>query len=325
MNHRKRLETCLSGGKVDRVPVALWRHFPVDDQSPDHLAAAALAFQRQFDFDLLKVTPSSSFCLRDWGVMDQWNGSAEGTRDYTHRAIHDPKDWAQLPLLDPLNGSLANELTALKAIIHETKPYTPVIQTIFSPLSQAKNLVGGDQLLVQIRQNPDAVHAGLRMITQSTLRYLEIAISLGIDGVFYAVQHAQYGLLSHHEFNEFGRTYDLQILDSCQSLWLNMLHLHGESVMFDEMLTYPVQIINWHDRHTPPTLAAARTRFSGVLCGGLRRWETMVLGTPDQVIAEAHEAIQATEGKRFILGTGCVLPIVAPFGNIHAACQSVSR
>jgi hypothetical protein len=30
----------------------------------------------------------------------------------------------------------------------------PFIQTIFSPLSQAKNLVGGDDLLVHLRKNP---------------------------------------------------------------------------------------------------------------------------------------------------------------------------
>jgi uroporphyrinogen decarboxylase len=33
INHRQRLETCLSGEIPDRMPVALWRHFPVDDQS----------------------------------------------------------------------------------------------------------------------------------------------------------------------------------------------------------------------------------------------------------------------------------------------------
>ena len=66
LTHRQRVKACLSGDQLDRVPVALWRHFPVDDQSPDGLAAAIFAFQNTFDFDLVKVTPSSSYCLRDW-------------------------------------------------------------------------------------------------------------------------------------------------------------------------------------------------------------------------------------------------------------------
>ncbi|HBY07699.1 MAG TPA: uroporphyrinogen decarboxylase, partial [Chloroflexi bacterium] len=73
--HRQRLETCLSGQIPDRTPVALWRHFPVDDQTPAGLAAATLNFQHNFDFDLVKVTPSSSFCLRDWGIGDEWRGA----------------------------------------------------------------------------------------------------------------------------------------------------------------------------------------------------------------------------------------------------------
>ncbi|MEN6409259.1 MAG: uroporphyrinogen decarboxylase family protein, partial [Anaerolineaceae bacterium] len=240
MNHRERMETCLSGIKMNRVPVALWRHFPVDDQSSDQFAAAVIAFQHQHDFDLVKVTPSSSFCLRDWGAIDQWNGSAEGTRDYTKRVILHPDDWTKLTVLDPHKGSLASELTALQTIVHEMKPHTPVLQTIFSPMAQAKNLVGGEQLLVQMRQYPDALHAGLKVITQSILGYLEAAMDLGIDGIFYAVQHAQYGLLTPSEFTEFGKAYDMQILEACRPLWLNMLHLHGENVMFDEVQTYPV-------------------------------------------------------------------------------------
>ena len=87
LTHRERLELCLAGEIPDRVPVALWRHFPVDDQIPAGLAAAAINFQRNFDFDLVKYTPASSFCIKDWGSQDQWRGNTEGTRDYTYNVI----------------------------------------------------------------------------------------------------------------------------------------------------------------------------------------------------------------------------------------------
>ena len=74
ISHRQRLENVLSGEPPDRVPVSLWRHFPVDDQTPEGLAAATASFQRRYDFDFIKVTPSSSFCLKDWGVEDEWRG-----------------------------------------------------------------------------------------------------------------------------------------------------------------------------------------------------------------------------------------------------------
>jgi len=45
MNSRERLEKCLKGEPVDRPPVALWRHFPIDDLTPHHLARSILLFK----------------------------------------------------------------------------------------------------------------------------------------------------------------------------------------------------------------------------------------------------------------------------------------
>jgi len=323
ISHRSRLEKCLAGDKPDRPPVALWRHFPVDDQTPDGLAAATLKFQRDYDFDLIKVTPTSSFCLKDWGSQDAWNGADEGTRDYTRRVIHAPEDWENLSPLSPYSGHLGAQLKCLELIVSKLGPETPVIQTIFSPLSQAKNLVGPDKLLIHMRQYPEALHAGLKIIMENVLRFTETALETGIAGVFYAVQHAQYGLLSEAEYLAFGKAYDVPCLQPAQAGWLNMLHLHGQDVMFDQVADLPIHILNWHDRETAPSLAEAKSRFSGVLCGGLRRYESIVLGTPEEVTAEARDAIEATGGTRFILGTGCVTPITAPHVNLLAARRAV--
>lgn len=320
--HRKRLENCLANQAVDRPPAALWRHFPVDDQTPQGLANAIVRFQRTFDFDLVKVTPASSYCLKDWGAQDEWRGNSEGTREYTRRVILDPEDWAQLPLLNPKRGFLGAELETLRLLVKELGPDTPIIHTIFNPLSQAKNLVGGTELLTHLRRYPDALHVGLKIIAESTMRYIQALYETGIDGIFYAVQHAQYALLSEQEYLEFGKAYDLQILEPAGNFWLKMLHLHGKDVMFDLAVDYPVNIINWHDRETYPSLGLGLTRFSGAVCGGVSQ-ATLVYGTPDQVRREALEAIQATGGQRVILGTGCVTPIITPFGNILALRQSV--
>jgi uroporphyrinogen decarboxylase len=323
MDHRLRLETVLAGAKPDRVPVALWRHFPVDDQEPGSLAGATLDFQHSYDFDLVKVTPASSFCIKDWGVQDEWRGATEGTREYTVRAIHKPEDWEKLPALDPHKTRLGWQLECLRLITSQLGERTPVIQTIFSPLAQAKNLVGGTNLLVHIRRYPDALHQGLKTICESTRRFIEAARQTGIAGIFYAVQHAQYHWLSREEYQAFGSYYDRQILETTRDLWLNMLHLHGENVMFDRFLDYPVQILNWHDQDTYPDLAEGQNLFSGVVCGGLKREKTLVLGSPQDVINEARQAIDATGGQRFILGTGCVAPIIAPRANLLAARQAV--
>ena len=205
MTHRKRIEQCLLGIAPDKTPIALWRHFPVDDQTPEGLAGAVVDFQKAFDFDLVKVTPSSSFCLKDWGIEDEWHGNSEGTREYTRRVINSPADWQNLKPLDPYKGALGDQLSCLKMICDELGPDVPVLQTIFSPLAQAKNLVGGQKLLVHLRQNPDEIQEGLKTIAESTRRFIDAACHLGISGFFYAIQHASYRLLSIDEYMKFGR------------------------------------------------------------------------------------------------------------------------
>lgn len=324
ITHRERLEICLSGERPDRVPVALWRHFPVDDQTPDGLASAVLAFQHRFDFDLVKVTPASSFCIKDWGAQDEWRGATEGTRDYTQPVIQHPEDWGRLPILDPTKGHLAAQLECLRLLYAALGPDTPIIQTIFNPLSQAKNLVGKGRLLTHLRRHPSALNIGLQTITDSTIRFIEAARQTGIAGVFFAAQHAQYGLLTPGEYQEFGCAYDLQALEPAMDMWLNMLHLHGVEIMFDSFVDYPVSVINWHDQETIPSLGKGLSQFSGAVCGGLQRYNSLVLGTPGTITAEARAAIEETGGQRFILGTGCVVPITAPYGNLLAVRKSVN-
>jgi uroporphyrinogen decarboxylase len=255
-------------------------------------------------------------------VEDEWQGDSEGTRRYTKRVIHDPQDWEKLRPLPPSAPHLSDQLTCLRQIQRELDPETPVIQTIFSPLSQAKNLAGGQTLLIHIRKYPEAVLKGLEIITKTTQDFIDAARETGIDGIFYAVQHAQAGLLSRAEFQQFEKAHDLTLLESARDLWCNLVHLHGDQVYFDLVSDYPAQILNWHDRDTPPSLRQAQGKYNGVVCGGLSR-ETIVLGTPERVRQEAADAITQTAGKRFMLGTGCVVPIIAPHGNLLAARQSV--
>jgi uroporphyrinogen decarboxylase len=323
MSKRERLEATIRGEAADRTPVALWRHFPGDDQIPEALAASTLAFQRQYDFDFVKVTPASSFCARDWGVEDEWLGNEEGTREYTRHPVQTPEDWRKLEVLDPEQGVLGGQLRCLALIHDELGDEVPFIQTIFNGLSQAKNLVGRDRLVAHLREDPEAVQAGLETITETTVRFIEAARRRGISGIFLAVQHASYALLNEEEYRAFGVAHDRRLLEAADGLWLNLLHLHGTRVMFDLLADYPVQIVNWHDRETPPTLREGQAGVKGAVLGGLRQWETMVKGTPEDVLGEARDALEQTGGRRFILGTGCVTPVTAPWANIRAARGAV--
>lgn len=320
--HKERVQACLNSEIADRPPVALWRHFPVDDQTPESLAAATLNFQKTYDFDLVKVTPASSFCLKDWGVQDTWEGSTEGTRRYTQPVVEQPGDWEKLPVLEPSAPHLSAQLACLRQIRAGLGPEVPMLQTVFSPLAQAKNLSGGERLLAHLRKHPEAVQKGLETIARSTKNFIEALLDTRVDGIFYAIQHAQAGLLTLEEYKTFGIPYDRQILEPAGDLWCNLLHLHGNEIYFEVVSEFSFQIVNWHDRETPPSLAEAQQAFAGTVCGGLGR-DTLVYREQAEIRKEAQDAISQTSGQHLILSTGCVVPVIAAHGNILAARRGV--
>jgi len=320
---RERLEAAIAGDVADRPPVALWRHFPVDDQHPETLAEATLAFQRDFDFDFVKISPASSFALKDWGSEDEWRASPEGSRTYTKFVLQSPDDWQKLKPRDVTQGRLGQQLQCLDRLQQAFGNETPYIQTIFSPLSQAKNLAGREWLLSHIHQNPQAVLAGLEVITQTTIAFLEAACARGIAGIFYAVQHASYQYFDKAGYGMFGEVFDRRVLEAANGLWLNVLHMHGEQLMFDIAATYPVQVVNWHDRQTAPDLPTGKAALSAAVCGGVQRWDPLVLGEPDAVRAQALQALDSVDGRGIVLSTGCVVPVAAPRCNLKAVREAV--
>ncbi len=323
MDKKESLLAAVAGESVDRVPIALWRHWPGDDQRATALARATVEFQRTWDFDFVKCMPASNYCVADWGVKSTWIGNEEGTRAWGPAIVDKPEDWEALPLLDPYQGSLGDACHALDLIGQDLGADTPFIQTIFSPLYQAAKLAG-PRLMLHLRQYPADLKAGLDTITESTVRFIEAARGTRMDGIFLALQHATYDHLSKAEYLEFGRPYDLRLLEAAESLWFNVLHIHGANIMFDVVSDYPVQAINWHDRETWPSLSEALPMFRGAAIGGLHRIETMLRGDPEQVEAEVHAALQQTGGRRLIIGTGCVMQVNTPLGNILAARSAVN-
>ena len=322
MTKRERLAAACAGQSLDRPPVALWRHFPGDDQDADDLAAASIQFQQTLDFDFLKVTPPSTYMVDDYGVETAWRGNEEGTRHYVSFPLTQAEELAALAPLDVMTGSYAMAREALQQICAALDPDVTVLQTIFSPLSQLKKLVG-PRFFPLLRLSPQAVQAALETLTANSIRHIETLAAVGVSGIFYAVQHAAAQQMSRGEYATMGRPYDLRILQKVPTDWFNILHLHGRDVYFDDLADYPVQAINWHDRETWPSLADALTRFPGAVIGGVRQWETLGRGTPTEVETEAHDAIAQTGGRHFILGTGCVTPITTPAANLRALRRSV--
>jgi uroporphyrinogen decarboxylase len=93
--------------------------------------------------------------------------------------------------------------------------------------------------------------------------------------------------------------------------------------MFDQLTDYPIDMINWHDRKTPPTLAEARDRFSGCLAGGLEEREVLWKGSSAEIATQVGDAVSQTGGKRHLVAAGCVMAIDTSDDRLRAARDAV--
>jgi len=324
MEKRERLETTLTGERADRVPVALWRHFPGDDQRAVDLAKAIIAFQNTWDFDFIKIVPSNTYSIVDYGVQEWWQGNLEGKRDIIKPLITRSLDWTELRRLDPTRGSLGQQAETIQYIDNYFSGKVPIILTIPSPLTQALHLAGEETLTRNMRTHTDRLKTGLGTLTDNLLRYIDSLRKLPLAGIALELETANYDFMSPIEYDMLGRPYDLKLLGALPSnWWLNIITITGKAPMLTELADYPVQVISWEDQDGITSLNKGKAIFSGTVCCGVGRWNSIHNGMPGEVRNQVQESIREAYGLRLIISTSSPLIITSPRSNIRMVRQVV--
>ena len=325
LSHRERIEKALALEEADRLPFGFWHHFPNQDRAPRRLAQLSLELQRKLDLDFIKFTPYGLYSAVDWGVtLDIKGGNVPPVQ--ADCPVKRPEDWRGLAQLRGTEGEYLIVLEAQRIALSGMRERIPLVQTVFSPLTTALKLAGPEKLLAHIRDAPTAVHAGLAIIAATTRRFAIEALTRGADGLFFASQTANEGYLTRAEYAEFAKKYDLVVLEAAEGRsWFNILHVHGEKGMFDELLDYPVQVLNYHDREAGPSLAEMRKKTKKCLLGGIGHTTTLVHGTPADVDAQVQDAWRQVSRHGLILGPGCVASLESPEANILQLRKSVEK
>ncbi len=325
MTKRERVVAALKGEGVDRPPVALWRHFPEQDQTAWGLARAVADWQKKWDWDFVKVTPTSGYYFEDWGGTFEYRpqGNMHGTRTVLSRPVKSRPALQSLRPVDVTQGVYGRELQALRELRGLLEDDVPVLQTVFSPFNVASSLMG-KYLATAMTQYPDDLRRAMDVITAVTTDFALASLEAGADSIFFATQMAQPNLVTRDQFQTWGVPYDQQVLDALRGHTdFLLLHIHGDEIYFDlPVQAYPVDAVNWHTRVAGPSLKDALGKFDGALVGGITE-EALVSGLPEDVHAQAADAIEQTGGRRIILGAGCVTPITTPEENIQAVREAV--
>lgn len=324
MTKKERVRAALAGQPVDYPPVSLWGHDFLREWSAEDLAAQTLESYRTHDWDFIKLNPRWTFFAEAWGNTYQRPTEQRFPR-LLDAAVKSTADLAALAPVDPAGGVFAEQLDALKLVVDEAGPEVDVLYTIFSPLSVVGLVCGGvgQPLLTYAAEDPAATHHAIAATTETLTRHARLALEAGAAGIFFApLQWSSRRTCDENFYREFGRPYDLQLLQSVRDAEFNVLHVCGDDNMLELLLDYPVAAINWADRgEGNPSLAEARAKTTRTLMGGIEQAHIHE-AAPHDVTAQARDALAACP-DRFMLTGGCGISPLTPAAVKDAVVAAV--
>lgn len=308
MNKKERIQAAVMGEKPDSLPYSFWSHLPAVDLDPVLLANETYRFYRDYDVDFIKTMNNGMYAIEDYGCkIDYSDIEKGGVAKVVSTPVQSAADWEKLSVCPIDQGSLARELTSLKLLLEKVRTENvPVLFTVFSPLTIADKL-SGNKLFRHIAEGHGAkLHRALGVIAESTANLARQAIRLGADGVFFASQLSTYDAMHPKDYLEYGKPYDLKVLEAADGGWFNTLHVHGNNIMFEVLRDYPVAVFNWHAWETLPALNEARALIGRCLMGGLKRMD-ITNRKRNEVQNQIFQCIQMLGGRNHILTPGCVI------------------
>jgi len=308
VNKLERVRAALACEPLDRPPYGFWTHLPGIDLDPQRLAEETAAFQARYDLDFVKSMPNGFYCVEDWGTEIDYSGIARGGVAKVARAAVAVREGVhRLDRVSMQRGAYARELNHLEQLIRLVGPGVPVLATVFSPLTSAGKL-SGEIHRRHLEEAPAAVVAGLEVITEVTCDFVRAAIARGCAGMFFALQDAT-AAFSEAAYERYGEPYDRRVLQAAKDAgaWFDVLHMHGDDILFDLLRHYDIAALNWHIGETPPSVAAYRsTGGARPIVGGLQRGH---LTNRDHAAIEAdiQGALTESNGRGILLAPACVI------------------
>jgi uroporphyrinogen decarboxylase len=321
MDKRERVMAALAGQPLDRVPASFWGHDFLREWTAQGLAEAMLESFRRYDWDYLKVNPRATYYAEAWGCRYKPSGDATRGPETVDFVLKSAADLEKIKPVDIGQGPFAEQLEALRLIGRDLGGEAPFIQTVFSPLAVVGRMANGDLEAIRrcMAEAPQALHGALAAVADTLAAYSRACLDAGASGIFFAtVEWGTHDNATAEQYQEFGRPYDLRVLEAVQGAEMNVLHVCRPRNMFDLLADYPVHAINWAAGEPGnPGLKEGLARSGRAVMGGVAV-ATVAQGARDEVAAEVRRALAETGGHRFLLAPGCSIPPQTPEANLLA-------
>jgi uroporphyrinogen decarboxylase len=187
------------------------------------------------------------------------------------------------------------------------------------PLCTAAFFRGLNDFLMDLAENPGAVHKLLELTTRLTVDWLRAqaqAIGETVEGIL--VLDDIVGLLSRKHYLEFAHPYLQRVFDAFPREWVKVYHNDANiKPMLEDLVGTGFEVLNW-GKSLDVTEVRRRIGSRFCLMGNVNPLEIGTRGTPEEVKAATLEVLDKSGGQGLILSVGGGVSPGMPGANIRA-------
>ncbi len=322
------LKETFLGNLDEQIPLALWKHHPEVDRSPEGLAKEEVDFHKKFDSDLMKISFYGHYPCTDFGCEAEYDGANSGSTTLTKTAISQASDWEVLEKPDVMAGDFGKQIHAVELIHNYAQDRVPTMATIFDGAMVADKICD-KQLNKYMDEEPEMIESALDMITDVMIDFARATLEYGADGLFLASQHSTKASVSDDHYKKFILPQDLKLISKLRGkAKFIVMHLHArepnEVIRFEKISrTNGLDAINWEDQTASIDLKEGKKISRKTVFGGIDHNGIFRTGTPDEAKEQVLDAINNAGFEHLVVAPGCVITIDTPEENIQAVKDAV--
>ena len=307
MQKKERMLRVLCGEQVDYVPSSYWFHFSHITDVKEK-AQAHLDFHHATDMDFLKVMYEYPYSL--------------------DLKIEIPSDWRKLVPLGRKSPEYQKQTELIRRIQDGLGENTMVFTTVFGAFKMAQWLVGEERLMEHLREEPQSVMVGTKILAEMLADWVDGFIDLGIDGVMYAAQYGERTRFSKSFWEIAVKPCDDVVLRRVRerNRWI-LLHMcgmaqYGKNADIQRFVDYPMDLASWAVHSTGISLREGQKLFRCPVLGGMDNCGALTGHNLSEIRNEVHHVIQETGKNGLIMGADCVILEHPCVENVRAAVEA---
>lgn len=335
MTSKERMLAALNFRKPDRVPVFLNNALATSHviglkvsqvlHDPERFAQALVASFEEYGYDGVRISCDVTLEAESMGAVVKFPEDAGGS--VIEHPVRDRESFERLPFPDPaVSGRMPLMLETVRRVRAILGDGVFIASTIGGPMNMTSQLLGVDQALVMLLEEPELIEDMLDFCTRVAIMYGTEMKKAGADCVNIGEASCSVNLLGPNHYRRIVKERHTRLIRALREAGVEYQTMHICGRLAPILKDVADTGVASADIDSPVDLRESRAVLGRRLCmiGNISPTE-LLMGSPERVDDLAREAIGCKDGLGFILGAGCNMAVTTPPENIRTMVAAAKK